>query len=354
MPGLLLQHAFPLGLDRSLAESAGRYITDMPRANSSRHHSRQTAFPAPPAPETPARWITNREWDAFASAETTAHRLCSTREAWVERFGDDLLLSYQEDWARDRMLAELEQWCATSGHSFRRVFGKFIPKQNAERIAPELISGDATLPMEVSVTENGLRYGLDFAAGYSAGLFIDQRANRSFVRRMGTKRLLNTFAYTCSFSVVAASTGAQTVSVDLSRKSLDRGRENFALNSLPDEGHQFIADDVLDVLPRLARRSDRFDCIILDPPTFSRGNKGRRFQVEEDLETLVSAALELATQDARILLSTNCTRLNRRMLEQIARHALKLNRRSATFHHEPDLSDIPTEYAARTLWMLLK
>jgi 23S rRNA (cytosine1962-C5)-methyltransferase len=208
--------------------------------------------------------------------------------------------------------------------------------------------------METVVREAGLQYGLDFAAGYSAGLFIDQRANRNFVRRIAPKKLLNTFAYTCSFSVVAAQTGAATVSVDLSKKSLDRGRENFALNGIDQAGHQFIADDVLDVLPRLARRGERFDCIILDPPTFSRGNKGRRFQVEQDMEKLVTAALEVAEPNARILLSTNCARLNVRDLEQIARYSLKLNRRSDNLYHEPDLPDIPSEFAARTAWMLLK
>jgi len=321
----------------------------MPRANSSERHSRQS-----PPTEPPARWLSPRDWDAFERSETNAHRLYSSGEGWLERFGDDLLLSYQTESARDRILQELEHWSTTTGHRFRRIFGKFIPLQNAERIAPQLITGDTSLPMEVSVLENGVRFGLDFAAGYSAGLFIDQRANRSFVRRMPPKKLLNTFAYTCSFSVVAAALGAGTVSVDLSKKSLDRGRENFALNSIDQANHQFIADDVLDVLPRLARRNESFDCIILDPPTFSRGNKGRRFQVEHDLEKLLTGALEIATRDARILLSTNCARLNTRAIEQIARYVLKLNRKSATFHHEPDLPDIPAELAARTLWLLLK
>src|SRR5204863_6937957 len=150
-------------------------------------------------------------------------------------------------------------------------------------------------------------------------------------------------AYTCSFSVAAALAGAETISVDLSKKSLDRGRANFALNSIETTSHRFLADDVLDVLPRLARRGETFDAIILDPPTFSRGNKSRRFQVEKDLESLLVTALEVATPDARILLSTNCTRLAPRDLEQLARYALKLNRRTASFHRVPDLPDIPAE-----------
>lgn len=202
-----------------------------------------------------------------------------------------------------------------------------------------------------------MKFGLDFAAGYSAGLFIDQRANRALMRHAGVQRLLNTFAYTCSFSVAAALAGAETVSVDLSKKSLDRGRENFVLNGLEptaERGHRFHADDVLDVLPRLARKGETFDAIILDPPTFSRGNKGRKFQVEHDLEALFLAALEVAAPRARILLSTNCTRLDGRALESIARFGLKATRRSGDFHREPDLPDIPTGLLAQTLWVSLR
>src|SRR6202012_4428332 len=180
--------------------------------------------------------------------------------------------------------------------------------------------------------------------------FIDQRANRAFVRRTTPKRVLNTFAYTCSFSVAAALAGAESVSVDLSKKSLDRGRENFALNGLDAAAHRFFADDVLDVLPRLARKQESFDMIILDPPTFSRGNKGRRFQVENDLEALLLAALEVAAPRAKILLSTTCTQLPRRALENIARFTFKATRRAADFHTEQSLPDIPSDTAAQTLW----
>lgn len=264
------------------------------------------------------------------------------------------MLSYKSDAVRDSILEGLDAWSATTGFTPRRMFGKFLPKQNEERIAPVLLRGDAAESMITVVEENGVKYTIDFEAGYSAGLFLDQRANRAFVRRLAPKRLLNTFAYTCSFSVVAALSGAETVSVDLSKKSLDRGRENFGLNGLDDSQHRFIADDVLEVLPRLGRRGDKFDCIILDPPTFSRGNKGRRFQVEEGMEQLVTAALELAAPHAQILLSTNCTKLDRRTLEQIARYCMKLARLSGSFHTEPDLPDIPPQLSAQTLWLSLK
>lgn len=314
--------------------------------------SRLSSRPEPRNPH--GNWIRGELLTAFAAAGTTAHRVYSSPEAWLERFGENLLLSFKTDAARDRVLTPLPGWAAESGCVYRRVFGKYLPLQNAERIAPVLIEGDPALPLTTVAGENGMRFGLDFAAGYSAGLFIDQRANRALIRSAGVKRLLNTFAYTCSFSVAAALSGAETVSVDLSKKSLDRGRENFALNALDTAGHRFFADDVLEVLPRLARKGEKFDAIILDPPTFSRGNKGRKFQVERDLEALFVAALALAAPGARILLSTNCTRLDRRGLESIARYGLKLARLAGELHAEPSIPDIPADQSARTLWVTLR
>ena len=302
-------------------------------------------------------WISPGVFSALAAEGTDAHRLASGPEMWLERFGHDVLLSHQTGPGRDAVLAEIDQRCAAYSYHPLRIFGKLLPQHAAERGAPVLLRGDAGGSLETEVGEAGVRYGLDFAGGYSAGLFIDQRANRARLRAVKPKRLLNTFAYTCSFSVAAALAGAETVSVDLSRKSLDRGAENFGLNGLDpskEKGHRFIADDVLDILPRLARKGELFDAIILDPPTFSRGNKGRRFQVEKDFETLLQAALELAAPRARILLSTNCARLNRRALENIGRFCLKVSRRAADFHSEPELPDIPAHAAAQTIWMFLK
>lgn len=301
----------------------------------------------------PAGWLGPKQWEEFAAAGTDAHRLTSRPEAWVERFGEDVLISYKEEPALERMAGDLEVWASAIGFSPRRVFGKFIPRQNAERIAPALLRGDVTAPLAQVVQENGVRYGIDFEAGYSAGLFIDQRRNRLFLRQRKPKRVLNTFAYTCSFSVVAALEGAETYSVDLSRKSLTRGEENFALNGLVTERHSFLADDVQEVLPRLGRRGEKFDAIVLDPPTFSRGNKGRKFQVEDHLESLLVAALEVAAPRGAILVSTNCARLEKRALETMARFALKAGRRSGSLHQEPSLPDVPADQAARTLWLLL-
>jgi 23S rRNA (cytosine1962-C5)-methyltransferase len=175
------------------------------------------------------------------------------------------------------------------------------------------------------------------------------------LRALKPKRLLNTFAYTCSFSVVAALAGAETVSVDLSRRSLTRGEENFRRNGLdPKTGHRFIADDVLAVLPRLARRGEKFDAIILDPPTFSRNQAGAAFQVQRDFDRLVALALEVAAPGAKILLSVNHSAMRVADLEWAARAALKLAGRGGRFNSTAPLADFPPGQGAKTVWLEMK
>lgn len=290
----------------------------------------------------------------FAAEETVAYRLCTKAGGWVERYGADALISYKTEPARDEITRELEEWALLANQPFERIFGRYLPKQNAERDPPRLLSGAAGAPLQTTVLERGVCYGLDFGAGYSTGLFLDQRENRQFVRRMAPRRLLNCFAYTCSFSVVAGLAGAETLSIDLSKKSLNRGRDNFMLNRLATDRHRFVADDVLSLLPRLARRGERFDAIILDPPTFSRSRTGRAWQVEHDFEKLLLAALEVAERDAKIFLSTNCTRLDERALEVMGRFCLKANRRAGSFQTTAWLPDFPPGVAARSLWLILR
>ena len=290
----------------------------------------------------------------FAAEKTEAYRLCTKPAGWVERYGTDLLVSYKTEAARNEILRELDAWSLLANLSLERVFGRFLPKQNAERLPPQLISGDPAAPLQTTVLERGVCYALDFGAGYSSGLFIDQRENRQFVRRNARRRLLNCFAYTCAFSVVAGFTGSETLSIDLSKKSLNRGRDNFRLNRLATDRHRFLTDDVMTVLPRLARKGDKFDMIILDPPTFSRSRTGRAWQVERDFEKLLLAALEVAEREAKILLSTNCTQIDARALEVMGRFCLKGTRRAGDFVRGLALPDFPRSAAASSVWVLLR
>ena len=301
-----------------------------------------------------SEWMAPELHHTFVAETTDAIRLYTAPDGWVERYGVDVLISHKTDAALERMSTELYLWTLNVGYTFRRIFARFLPKQNAEREAPRLMLGDAATNLQTIATERMLRYSIDFSGGYSVGLFIDQRENRRFLRELAPKTLLNCFAYTCSFSVAAASVGARTVSVDLSKKSLSRGRENFALNALATNDHRFIADDVMSVLPRLTRKEEKFDVIILDPPTFSRTHGGKTFQVESDYETLLLAAIEVVEREGHILLSTNCTKIDERALEVMARFCLKATRRAASFHREPPLPDFPPGEGASTMWMKMR
>jgi 23S rRNA (cytosine1962-C5)-methyltransferase len=302
-----------------------------------------------------SEWIDAELVKAFEAEQTNAYRVCTFPDGWVDRYGSDAVVSYKTPVAEERLTTELFLWSLSVNFKFTRVFSRFLPKQNAEREAPKLVVGDPAAGLEGLAMERTLLYRTDFAAGYSVGLFVDQRHNRSFVRQVRPKNMLNCFAYTCAFSVAAAAVGAKTLSVDLSKKSLARGRDNFTLNGQPLDEHRFIADDVMEVLPRLARKGEKFDCIILDPPTFSRAKRsGKPFQVEDDFENLLTMALEVAERDAHILLSTNCTTVNEAGLQVMGRYCLKASRRAGRFHSEPPLPDYPRGVAARTVWLALR
>ncbi len=304
--------------------------------------------------KTESKWIEAALLRDFEAEGTDAHRLCTIDDGWVERFGRDVLISFKRVLARERLIQELQSWASTVQFEVGRVFARFVPRKNEERESPRLIFGDPAQNLQTIATERHLKFGVDFGAGYSVGFFVDQRENRRHVRHIAPKRLLNCFAYTCSFSVSAAYVGASTLNVDLSKKSLARGRENFALNSLPTADHRFIADDVLAVLPRLARKGEKFDAIILDPPTFSRSPGAKAFQVENDFEKLLMDALDLAERDSHLLLSTNCSTLREHALEVMARYRLKAARRAAKFHRQPPLPDFPPGTGASSIWLALR
>jgi 23S rRNA (cytosine1962-C5)-methyltransferase len=301
-----------------------------------------------------SEWASRELIRAFEAEGTDAYRLCTIDRGWVERFARDVLISFQTEGARERLISEFNEWARSNDFAIRRVFGRFLPKKNEERETPKLLAGNTGESLQTVTAENHLKFGIDFGAGYSVGLFVDQRENRRFVREAKPSKLLNCFAYTCSFSVTAASVGGQTVSVDLSKKSLTRGRENFSLNELSTEGHQFVTDDVRPVLRRLARRAEKFDMIVLDPPTFSRTKGGPAFHVEEDFEELIAAAMQVCDRGARVLLSTNCETLSEQALERMARYCLKLTRRTGTFHRQPSPADFPPGTGARSIWLTLR
>ncbi len=182
------------------------------------------------------------------------------------------------------------------------------------------------------VDEDGVHYWVDLADGLQTGLFLDQRDNRRWLRLHSAGRdLLNTFAFSCAFQVAAAVGGARrSVSIDASARALERGRRNLALNGHDNaELHDTLRGDVFHWLPRMARRGDAFDILVLDPPSYARVQK-RRFSAARDYGELVATALPLLRPGGVVLACVNHAGVDRRGFEQMLRDGCHLGRRSIT------------------------
>ncbi len=158
--------------------------------------------------------------------------------------------------------------------------------------------------------------------GLSTGLFLDQRANRAALAWAVAKRarggktpaVLNTFAYTCAFSVATAMAGASTTSVDVSARYLEWGKRNFAHNGLEASLHRFAKMDTFEFITYARRKGLGYDLIILDPPSFAAGSKKkghRPFSSVSDYARLVRESATILNPGGVIFASTNTQELCR-------------------------------------------
>jgi 23S rRNA (cytosine1962-C5)-methyltransferase len=215
----------------------------------------------------------------------------------LETYADRLLASTTGGDLPPQVLA----WLAERGVS---CYLKRLDRQRKE--SPALLCGPAvTAPF--LIREHGICYEISFQAGYSQGIFLDQRDNRSEVRRVMRPglRLLNTFAYTGAFSVAAALAGAETTTLDLSPTCLAWAQRNFSHNRLNPAAHHFCKGDTFHWLRRFAQQGRRFDAIVLDPPTFSRDANGKIFRAEQHCGDLAALAAAVLAPDGWILCCTN-------------------------------------------------
>ena len=126
------------------------------------------------------------------------------------------------------------------------------------------------------IREHGVWYALDLQANRDAGLYLDTRRLRGWLKeRMGGARVLNTFAYTGSLGVAALAGGAsRVVQLDLKRAFLNVAKTSCTLNGFPIRKEDFISGDFWPVISRLIKAGDLFDCVIVDPPFFAATAKG--------------------------------------------------------------------------------
>jgi 23S rRNA (cytosine1962-C5)-methyltransferase len=259
----------------------------------------------------------------------------------VEEFAGRMLVSTP---GATNMPVWLPRWL---GSENRPVYQKMLDAR--EKQSPEWrCGGRADEPFEIR--ENGVRFEVSFAAGYSQGIFLDQRDNRAEARRRMAPgmKLLNTFAYTGGFSVCAAIAGAETTTLDLSQPSLDWARRNFTRNGLDPARHHFCKGDTFHWLARFARQKRRFDGIVLDPPTFSRDHRGRVFRVETDFGELAALAAGVLAPGGWLLCCTNFRKLAPMQFERQILAALP---RPAAASHRPMPPDFTDRPYLKSLWL---
>jgi 23S rRNA (cytosine1962-C5)-methyltransferase len=346
-------------------------------------------------------------------SETDAFRLINgASDGWpgwyVERLGD-YLLSQSETSPSAAQLEELDrlQQRFSARAAYHRPLSRQIRRTVPIEASHRLLLGQAA-PDRFTICENGLQFELSLTEGYSVGLFLDQRDNRRrlltghiaaafelvvgrasrlspgrlapsssetdrpptegaggssrqgadppLAPRPSALEILNTFAYTCAFSVCAAKTGARTTSLDLSKKYLEWGKRNFTLNGLDPASHDFIYGDTFDWLRRLARKQRLFDVILLDPPTFSQSKETGVFRAEKDYGKLVAAALPLLKSGGILFASTNAAHWPPTdFVACVEQTVLASRRKILQRHYAPQPPDFPISRAEpaylKTLWL---
>ncbi len=258
----------------------------------------------------------------------------------LESYGDRWLVST----TADQIAPQVHEWLRDQGVS---CYWKRLDRHQKE--SPIHLSGPA-VAAPFLIRENGILFEISFQSGYSQGIFLDQRDNRAAVRRLMApgKRLLNTFAYTGAFSVAAAMAGAETTTLDLSQPYLDWAKRNLTHNGIDPAAHHFCKGDTFHWLRRFAKQGRTFDGIILDPPTFSRDEKGKVFRVEENFGELAALAADLLTPDGWLLCSTNCRHLPLNDFQCQLRNAI---RRPMSARHADMPADFTDEPYLKSVWL---
>lgn len=158
----------------------------------------------------------------------------------------------------------------------------------------------------MTVNENNMLFRVNLYDYLDTGLFLDGRLIRQQIFKKSKDRdVLNLFSYTCSASVAAALGGASsTVSVDMSKTYLNWGIENFKLNRLATDSHEFIQADCLAWLSQDQGR--KFDLIYIDPPTFSNSKRMETsFDVKRDQVALLSNLTRHLKDEGEVIFCTN-------------------------------------------------
>lgn len=211
-----------------------------------------------------------------------------------------------------------------------------VQKQLSELEDGQVLHGNLAKE-DIIFLEHGLRFSANVAKGHKTGYFLDHRHNR---RQIGTlskdKSVLDIFAYAGGFSVHALAGGSKrVVSLDISKQALAMARQNVTLNNLAAK-HETMAIDAFEGMQQLAKKREKFDIIIVDPPAFAKREK----EVEKALYSyvrLVKLAIPLVQKNGILLMCSCSSRVKSEAFFELVVGALQKSKRpfrelERTFH----------------------
>jgi 23S rRNA (cytosine1962-C5)-methyltransferase len=263
-----------------------------------------------------ATWAAGRL--AAAHAWRRAQRLTDAGQAYrlVNGAGDrvpGVLVDVYGDWAvvsalshATRPIARLVADAVVETGIGRGAVVKFRGRGQAALGPGEVERVGESPPERLVVSEGPWRFEVHLTTGVNVGLFTDMRDERRRLAAMAAgRRVLNLFAYTGALSVATLSGGAASVtSVDLSEGALAWARDNVALNGLDPARHVTLASDAARFVAEARTRGDRYDLVLVDPPSYSAA-RGAAFSIERDYPALLDGLVELVGTGGALFAVTN-------------------------------------------------
>lgn len=184
-------------------------------------------------------------------------------------------------------------WRATGGVEADATFNQGEKWQFRKKIPASWVIQIEGVLMKIAPTEFG-----------HLGLFPEHATLWSWMQeRISPKdKVLNLFAYSGGATLAAAQKGAAVCHLDAAKGMVDWGKENAELNNLTKHPIRWIVDDAIKFMKREVKRGNRYEGILLDPPTFGRGAQGEVFKIERDIQPLLALCKELLSERPRFLI----------------------------------------------------
>ena len=185
------------------------------------------------------------------------------------------------------------------------------------------------VPSNFVIERNGLKFSLKLMGFKHTGLFPEQAVNWDAMQELIKKanreiKVLNLFAYTGGATVACAKAGAHVTHVDAAKAMVERAKENVSLSGVDTTHVRYIVDDCLKFIQREIKRGNKYDAIIMDPPSYGRGANGEVWKIENSIHDLVLKCREVLSDNPLFfLINSYTTGLQPTVMENILRMSLK-------------------------------